>query len=334
MKSGKENTLIKNSVMSDDDGDDVFRFAKKSFRKKHKRKQLESDSDDDDDSVQEMPKSSPSLLMQKLEMKHNLDDDDDDSDGDIVVVTSKPKPTINLLLDDDDDDDSDNEYDRRNRMAKAVRETQQNSAVRQARAAKERLRRAQNYRGEDVQVAWTPPSADLLQDLPSRARAGGELSVSIQLPIGPCMLSVTIRKLEPLQKVLDRLQMQHDMLTNRRATLMLKGAELDLTKTPASCNIVGNELLVVKLLESPKKKQKPSLGHKLRVVLRTGAKDETYELHFREPFSVLMEKYKKKNKMRKNKKVVFKFEGDVVGLQQMPMTHDMEDDEIVEVIVK
>ena len=65
------------------------------------------------------------------------------------------------------------------------------------------------------------------------------------------------------------------------------------------------------------------------------SQEDYFSIRAREPFSKLVERYKKEKKIvNQNQIVILSFEGDTLGLQQTPETHDMEDDEIIEVTVK
>ena len=84
------------------------------------------------------------------------------------------------------------------------------------------------------------------------------------------------------------------------------------------------------------KQVKANLGPTICIKLRTRNGDETYKIKMREPFQSLMDNYVAKNKIPKSKvaTVSFKFDGETLDLTQTPEAFDMENDDMVDVIVK
>ena len=77
------------------------------------------------------------------------------------------------------------------------------------------------------------------------------------------------------------------------------------------------------------------LNLKLRTIVQGKlVSEDDFELKEREPFSKLVELYKAKKNLGPSKHVVLSFEGDSLGMAQTPQSHDMETDEIIEVILK
>jgi hypothetical protein len=199
------------------------------------------------------------------------------------------------------------------------------------------LEQAQRYHAEDVAVEMGV--MDRLE-LPSVVQKSGcELTVVVEKH--GTRFHRIIRNLEPLQKLMVRLRsdfvIKEDALTT--CALLYKLKEVDLTKTPASYKFKGMEVLVLQVTVKEKPQPKKTLGPALNLILRTvksgkvESKD-TLVLRFREPFSKLIEAYRTHKKLGKTKKIVFSFEGDALGMNQTPETHDMETDEIIEVTVR
>mmetsp|Transcript_20415 Transcript_20415/g.33809 ORF Transcript_20415/g.33809 Transcript_20415/m.33809 type:complete len:342 (-) Transcript_20415:84-1109(-) len=341
--------------MSDSDASEdigttsVFKYKKHAFKK---RQAVETDSeddddydscDDDDDDFRKRPKTMPTKsLMDRLN-----DDDDDDSDDGVRIVsapTIDPKTRADLLLASDDDDDSSEEEDDvvarfSNRREVLANNKDSFDVIRKARLSRLKLQRAQNYHAEDVHDA-TAARRDVMDDvdLPSViATLGTKLSIVIEMKGNRYIRE--IRKLEPLQKLMDRLRTEFLVKEDDASRLLLKGDEVDLTKTPASYKLVGKEVLAFNVVVKEKPKPKQQLGEQLDLVLRTLKKgkqesEDSLPLRFREPFSKLVESYKKLKKLGVRKQVVLSFEGQALGLNQTPETHDMETEEIIEVTVR
>ena len=355
-------------IMSDDENLDsnqtggtpnVFSYQKKSFQSKRVDSDDSDDSDDDDMLTSKPTKTN---ILKRLDEE---DDDDDDSDVEITTTTTIDAQTkVTYLMDDDDESDDDDVMIVLPKENLPMIET-----LRKARQARARLENAQRYHAEDM-ILCDDDEGILDIDLPSAARnLGSKLSIVIQSSTG--LTQTTIRKLEPLQKVVDRLRVEFGI--KKDTTIILeypRHQELDLTKTPATYNIpVG---AIVQLLETKSEtaaaapliiatttttqQQGPLLKLKLRTVvlsvsvssnkkkktngsgIKGKSQDDYFSIRAREPFSKLVELYKKEKKIvtnnSKNQIVILSFEGDTLELQQTPEMHDMEDDEIIEVTVK
>jgi hypothetical protein len=314
----------------------VFKYTKKAFQKK---RPVESDSNDesdiDSDDSPKRPKR-PISILEKLEAA----DDEEESDDGIVIVAggstiNKKKKEV-IALDDSSDDDDYKPLNFRDQRRAFAENKDSIDVINKARQARMSLERAQRYHAEDVRLEIG--IMDRLE-LPSVQKSGSELTVLVER--NGTRYHRTIRNLEPLQKLMMRLRTDFQIKEDAHTTcaLLYKNKEIDLTKTPASYQFKGVELLVLKVTVKEKPQPKKTLGPALNLILRTvkGGKiesEDTLVLRLREPFSKLIESYRTKNKLGKTKKIVLSFEGDALGMNQTPETHDMETDEIIEVTVR
>lgn len=316
----------------------VFKYKKKAFKKR----EPEPDSDDSDSDIDVFAKRRPAT--KSLEQKMNDDEEFDvesDDDDDIIEVASNPKPgQIIDMCEYSSDEDGYEDYEAISKMALAQNKDSLD-VIRKSRQAKLELQRAQQYHAEDIRIG-DDDDADynnnVMDDieLPSASSRGRELTVEII--VNGTRFKRTIRKLEPLQKLMDRLRADFLVSESDVTTLSLKGREVELTKTPASYQLVGNELFSFNVVVKEKPKQQ-QLGPSLTLMLRTikGGKmeaEDEFQLRSGEPFSKLLAMYKEKKKYSARKKVVLVFDGDALGMIQTPETHDMESDDIIDVNVK
>lgn len=96
-----------------------------------------------------------------------------------------------------------------------------------------------------------------------------------------------------------------------------------------------NDLEAVKEVKVVKKKQ--NYGPPMSVKLRTGKdSEETYTIRMREPMQALLNMYVKRNNIEasKVKHVSLLFDGEKLDLNSTPNSHDMENDDLIDVVVK
>lgn len=317
--------------MSNDDNEnevpaiDVFTFRKKSFQQKRPTGDSDSDSDQDDDImlINKRPRTSASL-MQRLE--------GDEDDGSDVEITAKPMSTNSndLRLLDDDSSDDEKATSLPNRSLDGDFSCLE--SIRKARMARESLQKAQTYHAEDMLETDEGFNVDI--DLPDR-NLGSKLSVSIQYL--NLRMSSTLYKLEPLQKALDRLRVELGLGKDKEFVLQQwhHPLALDLTKTPASHQISNGATLVLRAVESTSQNLGNSLILKLRTLQSSKLiSEDEFLLRQREPFSNLVALYKKRMNLGENKRITFLFEGESLGMNQTPQSHDMETEDIIEVTYK
>ncbi|CAB9498844.1 expressed unknown protein [Seminavis robusta] len=83
---------------------------------------------------------------------------------------------------------------------------------------------------------------------------------------------------------------------------------------------------------------KKDLGNAIAVKLRTNeggkVKEQMFKIRMQEPMSVLVDKYKTKNNLTQTAKVSFHFDGEQMNPNSTPASFDMEDDELIDVVLK
>eukprot|EP00548_Thalassiothrix_antarctica_P003091 CAMPEP_0194148368 /NCGR_PEP_ID=MMETSP0152-20130528/31906_1 /TAXON_ID=1049557 /ORGANISM="Thalassiothrix antarctica, Strain L6-D1" /LENGTH=344 /DNA_ID=CAMNT_0038849865 /DNA_START=182 /DNA_END=1216 /DNA_ORIENTATION=+ len=336
-----------------DSGDDVFCFKKRSFQVQNNYE--DSDSEDDDDFLpsRKRLKTTKSLL-------ERLDDDIDDEESVAETKNSTTgsncavKRAIDILTDDDDDSSPcDDTFKHQDSL----------QVLRQAQQAREGLERAQKYHAEEVvdNNDENQTTCALSIDLPSQARLGAKWTTQIQVieeiegmnefTINPLDNVMNyIRKLEPFQKMIDRLKKRGQTSLSVSSSFISKiqlerkndGTILDLTKTPASYNQKEEDLtyLVLRIIRKGNNFVRRGFGFVMEFVLRSQKKgtlisEDNFRLRSKEPFSNLLESYKKVKCIRnRHTKVVLEFDGEALGMKDTPETHDMESGDIIEVKLK
>jgi len=337
-----------------DDGlsGDVFTFRKRSFQGGGANSD-ESDSDSDGDAGFFLEKKKTKSLLERVD---NDSEDDDDS----VEVTGEVKPKTHVssaeraipVLDDDSSDDE------QNYIPKFGEKHFKNLQIlEQSRQAKANLERSQNYHAEDIDVDDTPTGRSY--ELPSESRLGKRILIEIQI-FQETNLGATcstqkstkngyIRRNEPFQALINRLRgdgLKVPSASDPNATIQLEnnGIALELTKAPATYEISPNDdgsqlSFVLRFSTRTPISVKANLGGALDLKLRTQRKgvveaEETFTLRSKETFSILLHLTKKKKGIASCTNVVLGFDGEALGLQETPETHDMESGDLIDVQLK
>lgn len=170
------------------------------------------------------------------------------------------------------------------------------------------------------------------------------------------METMTIRRNEPFQKLLQRYQSKHDIVAAESSVkFSVDGDRIDLLKTPAFYDLEQDdivEVLVTTLMvgrssstangnssSASAAASTAHLGPLLQLKMRTQAKNGTITndvmtIRAAEPLQKLMDKYKKTQKVTATTKVTFSFDGETMNLNRTPTSYDMESEDIVDVVCK
>jgi hypothetical protein len=348
-------------LSSDNDSDDgLFSYAKTTFHKNptvdeetpsfaHKKRKTKGTTDTDH-----------ALSMLEQRCQHNKGIDilalDDDSDVEEVVETAATNKNAAIEVESSDDEaPTTRTYSSTTSvyaMAQHGLPKEACSRIHQARQASYHLRQAQNYHAEDVWIPESKPVPPVVTvDEPSPALAptttqnlGPTLRVTLRttrVVNGRRSNSnttdiMTIRRLEPFQRLSERYQTKHSISPSESTVqFSFDGQTMDLTKTPATYDIEDEDLIdvVVQILAI----QAPvNLGPHIQLVVRArqangSITSDTMSIREQEPLQKLVEKYKNHKKLSASAKVHFQFDGTSLNFTKTPKFYDMETDDIIEV---
>jgi hypothetical protein len=354
-------------LSSDNDSDDdIFSYAKTTF---HKNPTLDEETPSSPQKKRRIKGTDTDDALSRLEQRRQHSKGIDilavDDDSDVEEVSPSLETTtatnINAAIEIDSSDDEALTSTRTTRITSTtpVYAMAQNglskeacSRIQQARQASYHLRQAQNYRAEDVWIPEakpTPPpvvtidEASLQAPAPTTQNLGPTLRVTLRTTRvvngKPSDSSTTdtmsIRRLEPFQRLMERYQMKHSISPSEsKVQFSVDGQTMDLTKTPASYDIEDEDLIDVKVqilaIQAP-----VNLGPHIQLVLRTrhangSVTNDTMSIREQEPLQKLVEKYKQHKKLSASAKIHFQFDGAPLNLTKTPKFYDMETDDIIE----
>jgi len=171
-----------------------------------------------------------------------------------------------------------------------------------------------------------------------------------------------LKEREPFRHLQDQLLQKYDLPASTRITLHFDGGILQPKQTPQQCELEDEDMLDVKCkaIQIPQVNtstnhtssgssthgHKKSSGHgpmlslrlrcmqKVRGQKRPQLVEITIHHATHEPFHSMPEKYRAAAKLKKSSRIEFKFDGDTLNLGSKPSDHDMESDELIDVIVR
>lgn len=330
--------------------DDPFKFKKKSFNRRNKANESFDDDDDDSSSSDEddLPKRKATLKLKSLsDEENNIDVSDDDSDVEITVTKKlkKTEPTIDCLNSSDDSDDGGcrpglRKYPyqmyQQNSCAGNSKNSEAMMLLHQSRQSKQKLKQAQLYKAEDVRVVC---ENKVIKPAERMNLLGNNLHLTLRITqvingewqhsAAPREVVQTIRKLEPMQKMLDRFIQSESIPENQKVSFMFDGVVMDTTKTPASFELSDGDSIDVEIHKKVAKKAIPMIKLMFRSSKESSDEMRVGKTH---KFGVeIMDQYRQLKKLSKRKKIQFMLDGDAIGANTTPEDEDLDGGEIIEV---
>ena len=240
--------------------------------------------------------------------------------------------------------------------------------IAQARHAMHKLEQAQLYHGEDVWVPVPQPQPVVLNlespavAHPEQPKLPTDLGPTLQLKLrtthvvngkrseSPTTEIMSIRRMEPFQKLMERYQSLHNIVPSQSSVkFSVDGENIDLNKNPAFYDFEDDDLvevLVTSLVvvrtstssSATATSATANLGPALQLKLRMQEKNGTTTMDVmtireNEPLENLMDKYKKKKKLG-SAHIILTFDGDTINLTKTPASYEMESEDIIDVVHK
>eukprot|EP00544_Gedaniella_sp_CCMP2646_P005156 CAMPEP_0202493824 /NCGR_PEP_ID=MMETSP1361-20130828/10008_1 /ASSEMBLY_ACC=CAM_ASM_000849 /TAXON_ID=210615 /ORGANISM="Staurosira complex sp., Strain CCMP2646" /LENGTH=390 /DNA_ID=CAMNT_0049124177 /DNA_START=122 /DNA_END=1294 /DNA_ORIENTATION=- len=238
--------------------------------------------------------------------------------------------------------------------------------IMQARNARFKLLQAQQYHAEDCYVPELPPPATTtivetievdtrrILSKPTRQNLGPPLPLVLrttQIINGKRSSAATtetinIREMEPIQHLMENYQSKHNIVPAESSVkFSFDGQRMDLLKTPKDYDLEANdiiEVLVTTLRTSGTSDGNTSstvdYGPPLRFNMRTldehgKLSNEFLSIRMNEPLEHLLNKYTKKLNITE-RQVIFKFDGERMDMKRTPKSYDMEEEDIIDVVLK
>lgn len=136
--------------------------------------------------------------------------------------------------------------------------------------------------------------------------------------------------LEPMQNVLQRYRKRHNLNEGATTiTMIFDGENIEWDRAPQSYDMEDDDIVEVTL--------RPNQGQRINVKLRNAEQEvHSFAIRTMEPLRNLMDQYiaKKKIAKRKQNKLSFQFDGEVLDLGTKPADYDMENEELIDVLMK
>jgi hypothetical protein len=337
--------------------DEISKLEKRKLIQEKKIKERMNLNDSDEDSVVELCEA------------ETIDDEDNDSSIEVLgtppknmnrkiatPILKKPRSILDLL-----DDSSDEESHPRtgiplSEMKGASKEAME--ALQRSRQATLGLKRAQDYKAEDIYVEIEENDTPLLTSRIKRSisqpqtlqkkrtiNLGKTFSFTfrVQLEINGKKQSTpnrnfTLRENEHLSILLEKFLKAHSLPNSTRVNMNFDGLTLDMAQTPAHYDMMDEDLIDISAKANiiPTKMSMQNLGPKFNVTLRRkmGKKLEQISMQIgqKESFQQLLDTYREKQRLGK-KRISLHFDGDLLDLSKNPAAYDMEADDLVDVIV-
>lgn len=286
-------------------------------------------------------------------------DEDEDKNkksscSDVIEIIDHPpvkETTIALDSDDDsDDDDAKLSYNNLNHASKDVLE-----ALKRSQMATNRLKQAQAYHAEDVHVPVEEididaitrkrPAAAQPATLPKPTNLGKALHLTCR-----CQLKVNGNKQPTQEKTLSIYQNQtlallkgkiiaaYSLPLTARVTITFDGMSLDESRTAVSYGIEDEDMIdvtasVIAMPQAGTTTAPPS-GPKLNLILRArvgkNVKETALTLGGNDILQSLLDNYRKKEKFQG--KCFFSFDGETMDLKRTPVSYDMDDGDLIDVV--
>jgi hypothetical protein len=165
--------------------------------------------------------------------------------------------------------------------------------------------------------------------------------------------SVSVRENESLQVFMDRFMTTMNLTPNNSVmTMQFNGHALTAQRTPAFYGMTnGSTVDAMVLLTGLMDFQARSgtagtgtapvaanLGKSIQLTLRhqsgKAVSEDVLSIRMKETFQALADKYRSSKSLGPSTRIVFKFDGETMGMTRTPESYDMEDEDLVDVIVQ
>ncbi len=375
-ESSDDEPMLSSPDPSDDEDEthnDVFKYTARKFQKVNnssppspaRRKRHHVDTIQEKLSLLEHQQHARDLKLRKRLNGDNEDSSEDEEEGSsnaagvINALQAKQQslPTNVTTIDiSDDSDDDDNAKPSRISLTslkaapKEVIEVLQRSQI-----ATNRLKEAQLYHAEDLEVEMetTPIDTPLrkhaaaqrkILETPKPINLGKKLRLTCR-----CQLKVNgnkqptaeqmiiVHENQPLSALMDKVMNAYSLPPTARVVLTFDGLMLEMKRTADSYQMEDGDLVDVtaSVIAMPTPivdtvSSGPRLTLTLRSKLDKKVQETSMQVGKNEIFQNLLNQYISKEKIRG--KCILRFDGEVLGLDQTPSNYDMEDGDLIDVV--
>lgn len=280
-----------------------------------------SSSSDDGDEIQVVQNSQTIASKKRMKSKYCLD--------------------ASMEIDDSDDDDDDLQHEGMTQNVKDVLELQKRHAasVQLQKIINERSILSTSCDGDEIQIVDGPAPSSLWLSLQVIA------SVRHQKDAGRAkehkQTMITVQDTQTVQVVLDQALQQWQYPADKTVAILKYNGQtlqnrfaLAMYGITAHGAVINADITLLDSSNSTKSQHLPTedLGKLMRVTLRCQKDTKVMKIGIKEPFQRLVERYEQQNHcLGKVKRL--EFDGDALPLHTTPATHDMEDEDLIDVVM-